>query len=139
MKLYNNGSLFTVSFNEDDTREFSYSWPCSTVRGKGSFQFEKRNGDLVDASGSALKGDGPDWLAFSHDCQEWGNRELKLQEVKREMRGLKAEMKAKGIRRVSCFNGGLTPDEQRCNQAVFQLKTVIARLTSEPVFPNRPN
>lgn len=139
MKLYNNGSFFTVSFNEDDAREFSYSWPCSTVRGKGSFQFQKSNGDLVDASGSALKGDGSDWLAFSHDCQEWGNRELKLQEAKREMRELKAEMKTKGIRRVSCFNGGLTPDEQRCNQALFQIKAEIQRLQQEPAFSNRPD
>lgn len=138
MKLHDNGSLFTVSFNEDDTREFSYSWPCSTVCGKGSFQFEKRNGDLVDATGAALRGDGSDWLAFSNDCKEWAQRALELQEARRELRKVKEEMKAKGIRRVSCFNGGLTSDEQRCNQALFRLKATIQWLNDEPAFSNRP-
>lgn len=76
MKTYDNGSLFTVAFDHGDTEEFSDQWPCSTVRGKGSFQFEKRYGDLVDATGAALHGDGPDWLAFSHDCQTWGRAVL---------------------------------------------------------------
>lgn len=38
--------------------------------GAGSFEFDARNGDLVDATGSAATGNGPDWLAFSHDCQQ---------------------------------------------------------------------
>lgn len=138
MKTHDNGSILTVSFNDDDTRDFSDSWPCSTVRGKGSFQFQKSNGDLVDATGAALKGDGSDWLAFSQDCQEWGTRNLALQDAKRELREVKQEMKAKGIRRASCFNGGLTADELRCNQAIFRLKTVIDHMNTEPEFSNRP-
>lgn len=138
MRLHDNGSFFTVTFNQDDTRDFSDTWPCSTVRGKGSWQFQKSNGDLVDATGAASRNDGPDWLAFSQDCQQWGKRHLELNEAKRELREVKAEMRAKGIRRVSCFNGGLTPDEKRTNEALFRLKTTIDRLNAEPAFSNRP-
>lgn len=69
MKLYDNGSLYTVSYSSDDARAFADRWPCSTVRGSGSFQFQKSNGDLVDVTGSAARNDGDDWAAFSQDCQ----------------------------------------------------------------------
>jgi hypothetical protein len=76
MKANDNGSFFTVSYSKTDCDDFSRTWPCSTVRGRGAFVFDKRNGDLVDVEGSALKGDGPDWLAFSHDCQVYGQARL---------------------------------------------------------------
>jgi len=72
MKTYDNGKAgFTVTFSEQDSEEFSASWPCSTVSGKGSFSFAE-NGDLVKVTGSAETGDGDDWAAFSHDCRIWG-------------------------------------------------------------------
>ncbi len=76
MRAYDNGCFYTVSYSALDAEEFSSKWPCSTVRGKGSFQYDKRNGDLVDATGSASRKDGDDWLAFSHDCQKYGQRRL---------------------------------------------------------------
>lgn len=78
MRAYDNGAFFTVTFSISDACDFSDRWPCSTVRGRGSFQFDKRNGDLVDATGAAVTGDGPDWVAFSEDCRRYGERRLKL-------------------------------------------------------------
>lgn len=79
MRVYDNGSYFTVSYNRDDAAEFSARWPTSTVRGKGYFEYDKRNGDLVGAGGSAERGDGPDWLAFSEDLQWYGERVLGIE------------------------------------------------------------
>lgn len=76
MKAIDNGSLFTVTYNRQDCADFSRSWPCSTVKGRGAFVFDKRNGDLCDAEGSALKGDGSDWQAFSEDCRTYGENRL---------------------------------------------------------------
>lgn len=73
MRYYNNGSGFTVGYSRADAEQFSRRWPCSTVRGSGSFAFDA-GGNLVDATGSALKGDGGDWLAFCEDCQQYGER-----------------------------------------------------------------
>jgi hypothetical protein len=78
MRAYDNGCFFTVTYSRNDAESFSDRWPCSTVRGAGSFQFSKRNGDLVDLTGSAAKSDGPEWVAFSEDCQRYGEKRLKL-------------------------------------------------------------
>lgn len=76
MKAYDNGAFFTVTFNQSDCDDFSRTWPCSSVRGRGSFQFHK-SGDLVDATGAAARGEnGSDWLAFSEDCQIYGQHRL---------------------------------------------------------------
>ncbi len=76
MKAYDNGCFFTVSYTPRDCEDFSRMWPCSTVKGRGAFVFTK-DGDLCDVEGSALKGDGSDWLAFSHDCQTYGMQRVK--------------------------------------------------------------
>lgn len=81
MRYYFNGSGFTVSFNAQDSRDFGEDWPCSTVEGKGFFGFTA-NDDLIDAGGSALGGDGDDWLAFSRDCQKYGEPKFKKDQKK---------------------------------------------------------
>lgn len=78
MRAFDNGSYYVVTYSENDAVDFSAQWPCSTVRGSGSFEFDKRNGDLVDVTGSAAENDGPEWAAFSQDCQEYGRKRLKL-------------------------------------------------------------
>lgn len=70
MRCYYTVSGFTVSFNENDTNNFSSSWPCSNVTGKGAFAFDK-NGDLVDIFGVSDINDEA-WLAFIENCQEYG-------------------------------------------------------------------
>lgn len=77
MKLiYTGGSDFTVKYNQDDAAKFSDQWPGSLVDGSGWFTFQKKNGDLVDMGGGASNKDGSDWLAFSQDCQKWGEKTI---------------------------------------------------------------
>lgn len=71
MRTFDNGAGFTVSYSEADADEFADIWPGSTVSGAGSFGFAN-NGDLIDWTGSAHEYDGPDWLAFSQDCHNYG-------------------------------------------------------------------
>jgi hypothetical protein len=74
MRYYDNGAFYTVSYSANDAAAFARRWPCSTVRGRGSFTYDARHGDLVDATGTASEIDGSDWLAFSHDCQAYAMR-----------------------------------------------------------------
>lgn len=83
MRCYYNGCGFTVSYNEGDADDFASEWPCSTVSGKGSFAFES-NGDLIDCEGTANDGDGADWLAFSDDCQKYGQPRYEKQRIKEQ-------------------------------------------------------
>ena len=46
-----------------------------------------------------------------------------IAEINRDIRDTKREMKAQGVRVVSCFNGGLSLDERRFNARLFALKT----------------
>lgn len=48
-------------------------------------------------------------------------------EIKAQIRDLKRSMKEQGIRVVSCFNGGLTPDESRHNTRLFELKVNLEK------------
>lgn len=75
MRTYDNGSGYTVAYTESDAAYFSAQWPSSTVSGKGSFSYEN-NGDLIDATGTAAENDGSDWLAFSEDCQKYGESRI---------------------------------------------------------------
>lgn len=52
-----------------------------------------------------------------------------IKTAKAEIRDLKREMKSRGVRVVSCFNGGLTPDESRYNSELFKLKTQLSLLS----------
>lgn len=49
--------------------------------------------------------------------------------IRREIRQLRAEMKRANVRKVSCFNGGLTPDERRYNQELFRLNTILKSIS----------
>jgi hypothetical protein len=42
-------------------------------------------------------------------------------EIRKRMREIKEEMKTKGIRRISCFNGGLSGEAYRLNSLLFKL------------------
>jgi len=84
MRVYDNGSFFSVSLNENEIAAFRRRWPASGLGSLRSawFQFEKRNGDLVDMkcngrsvceafNGSALS-------ALSSDAQCAGAKKLGL-------------------------------------------------------------
>jgi len=50
MRYFDNGAFFTVQCTTDDVEKFATTWPCSGFRYGDTieFQFDKRNGDLVD-------------------------------------------------------------------------------------------
>ena len=47
--------------------------------------------------------------------------------VAKELRQLRQEMMANGVKRISCFNGGLDPVTYRYNARAFELETKIKR------------
>lgn len=82
MKAYDNGSLFSVSVSADDVDSFKEQWPCNGMPSRPIwFQFDKRNGDLVDMRPSNWEEQGADgsaMLALSQDAQNYGIKRLKL-------------------------------------------------------------
>lgn len=77
------GSLYSVSVSGAMVREWIQRWPASGLHGlKGvTFEFDKRNGDLVDVryrNGNAEKWDGPALVALSEDAQAVGRKRLGL-------------------------------------------------------------
>ena len=48
---------------------------------------------------------------------------MKTKEIKAEIRETRRQMKEAGVKRTSCFNGGLTSDEYRYNSRMFKLET----------------
>lgn len=50
---------------------------------------------------------------------------MELKELRRQLREIKAEMKATGVRRTSCFNGGHSPVSYRLNAECFRLECLI--------------
>lgn len=47
---------------------------------------------------------------------------MTIKEIKAEIKATRKEMKEKGIRRVSCFNAGLTSAEYHLNSQMFALE-----------------
>lgn len=78
MRHYDNGSFYTVTVSEREVDEFNRHWPCSTLSGRQMFQFDKRNGDLVDREG---EGDGPEAVALSQDAQNYEPRKRRRKAV----------------------------------------------------------
>jgi len=46
-----------------------------------------------------------------------------LKAIKSDLRELRKEMRLRGIKRTSCFNGGMDRETQRYNERVFALET----------------
>lgn len=72
-RLHDNGCFFTVCVSEWEVREWARTWPCFGPRRAIWFQFDKRNGDLVDMKSGADRDCDPSGiLALSRDAQLWG-------------------------------------------------------------------
>lgn len=72
MKYHNNGCFHSVTVSAAEVQAFKDHWPCSTLPDKAVwFQFDKRNGDLVDMKPDGM--DGTDVLALSQDAQQFAN------------------------------------------------------------------
>jgi len=75
IRVYDNGSLYSISFGEDEIERFMDSWPCSGFDGLRNVwaQFEKSNGDLVDLECNRRHGagrfDGAAMVALVDDMQ----------------------------------------------------------------------
>lgn len=77
MRAYDCGSLFTVSVSRREVEAFKRNWPCSGLPDRAvSFQFDKRNGDLVDLWPDTLDGEAA--VALSADACAYGARRLGL-------------------------------------------------------------
>lgn len=46
-----------------------------------------------------------------------------VKELKKQLRGLRAEMRAAGVKKTSPFNGGMDRETQRWNERRFALET----------------
>lgn len=70
MRTRNLGVFYRVNVSESDVREFARRWPCFGTPRALWFEFDRRNGDLVDMSDdSGLDPSGV--LALSHDAQNY--------------------------------------------------------------------
>ncbi len=80
MKAFDNGCFYSVSVSAAEVENFKSTWPCSGLPGHAIwFQFDKRNGDLVDIKPDSNNFDGPALLALSNDAQAYGKKRLKIQ------------------------------------------------------------
>ena len=50
---------------------------------------------------------------------------MTLKEIRKQIRETRKEMRAKGIKRISCFNGGLSGEVYSLNARLFQLETQL--------------
>lgn len=69
---------YEVEFTNQDAAVFTEGSgaPAGVVRGRGSFVFDSKTGDIVDAKGAAKGRAEIEWLAFSQDAQEFGRNQL---------------------------------------------------------------
>lgn len=78
MRAYDNGCLYTVTVSAAEVHAFNQTWPCSSLPERSIwFQFDKRNGDIVDLHPYSI--DGPEVVALSQDAQAYGRKRLKLE------------------------------------------------------------
>lgn len=78
MRAFDNGCFVTVQCSAGDVQKFMSRWPCSGLQGKAvTFEFDKRNGDLVDCSASESQ-DGSALLALSDDAKAYAWTKLDL-------------------------------------------------------------
>lgn len=50
---------------------------------------------------------------------------MNAQEIRKRLRELRAEMRQLGIKKTSCFNGGMDRESYRLNARRFQLETEL--------------
>jgi hypothetical protein len=81
MQCFDNGAFYTVTVTAREVQNFRQSWPCSNLRNRPvTFQFDKRNGDLVDSNDSEKHpdADGGAVLALCDDAKQYGASRLKI-------------------------------------------------------------
>lgn len=63
-------------------------------------------------------------LEVGHLCDYHGQQKL-LYDIKAQIRRTRKEMRLKGIKRTSCFNGGLSGEVYSYNARMFELETQL--------------
>lgn len=82
MKAFDNGAFYSVQVSRHEVSAFNRQWPCSQLPDCAiTFEFDKRNGDLVDirAGRNTSKVDGPEAVALSNDAQAFGRARFELE------------------------------------------------------------
>ena len=78
MRYRDNGAFYSVSVSQAEVEAFKSNWPCSGLPDRHvTFQFDKRNGDLVDIWPNSDAWNGDAALALSQDAQVYGERRKK--------------------------------------------------------------
>lgn len=77
MKAFDNGVFFTVTCSESDVAAFASRWPCFGNVRNYWFQFDKRNGDLVDTNHKDGETDGGGICALADDAKAYGLKRLR--------------------------------------------------------------
>lgn len=84
MRCFDNGCLYTVTVTAGEVYDFAVRWPCAHMRYRNpvTFQFDKRNGDLIDTNAHRNHPNADDAaiLALSQDAQAYGKKRLGLRD-----------------------------------------------------------
>lgn len=79
MRAHDNGSLYSCSVSARDVAAFNARWPCSPIPERAHwFQWDKRNGDLVDMTPDTTAWDGTALLALIDDAQDYAELRLDI-------------------------------------------------------------
>jgi hypothetical protein len=71
MRVKNFGAYVRVYVSAREVEAFASRWPCFGPTRAMSFEFDKRNSDLVDVTGDHTTNDDAGILALSQDAQEF--------------------------------------------------------------------
>lgn len=61
--------------------------------------------------------------------EEMKMSERRKSEIRAELAIIRKEMRDRGIKRMSCFNGGHTPESMRYNETMFRLNAELNKAT----------
>jgi hypothetical protein len=84
MQTFDNGSFYSVTVTRREIEAFAARWPCSGMRSPKralTFQFEKKNGDLVDITGESEGYDQGAVSALADDAKKYGAKKLNLEGI----------------------------------------------------------
>lgn len=79
MQTFDNGAFYSVTVTCREIEAFAARWPCSGMQSPKraiTFQFDKRNGDLVASTGTFESYDQGAVTALLQDAREYGAKKL---------------------------------------------------------------
>ena len=81
MKAELNGTSYSVALDESDVLQWAERWPCYGERRPLAFEYDARNGDLIDVQGDNSDNDELGIVALANDAGLAGALALGLLEV----------------------------------------------------------